>query len=1232
MAEKLDPKKKSSLPYLLGFLQANNVNLLQRTVSERYPNLFPKAQEVRNAMKAQALLLNSLKRTASQISNEMEKNETSVKYNVLLEKDSKTLTPDTTQALMVEYKKSDAKIHSLNRQITKLKKRIEQLEKELEKTSIDDNEADLLESKITNAIEFAQLGSTMLISTKQYLLLVLTQPCRSCNNNRLKNKLLNITIVGFQIKSTIECKQCDTIFEHTNKAQDISLTKAVAVSGLAGGISRNAVQNSLAIIGITNQISNKTYYRYQKVCFDPLVTAANSCTEEALKKCIEHTLSQDKKVLAVGFDCSWSYGNFDKTSKQMEHAILIEVLNKITPSLEDTKLHLEICIDGDLDSNKTLANIPIVTKIYADLKHLTKNIRKSILNKKNAQFHAFENHIMCWFRGCIYSAALRKAEQHPDAPSEMKTRKMQIEGLIDNLQNNHSNCWPDICWTKNDPEIILQEPTLCNSSNKRIDEFRDFLETIFRQPHGQGIVTFNRTSQNETFNRVKLVYLDKKIDYWQSYTARHAMAILYYNEGYTYLLSELQEIYSEKPFETEDLLNITKKYANDRKELEGFKFDEELVYYKAKAEERLRANEFYPSFASSIKDFDKERLINSDIIMEDEAKYPTTLNKHVKIIANEIFKFSELRPGQINAIKYYIEEEKDTLVIIKTGGGKSFCYAVSSIIFDGLTVVISPLKSLIQSQNQFVQLGIPCGGLLISSQGKIEYEKKIFEEIALGFTRLLYVTPEKLFLNNSGNLGMLKNLFPEARIMALTATLSQNDVEALQDNLNVTYFEIAKEENDRIIIYCARIKDCSDVSVMLNQKIEELSLDVYNGQLSENKKSEVIAKWNKGQTWLMIATSAFGLGIDMPNVHLVLHYNFPMNMTSLIQASGQAGRNQQGGKCIILYTKKDIHTNYIIIADNKESEEGYDKKTNTQELYLAEARQKLFEVIYYCNTSYECRLQLMSRYHQWPGDPIPEDCNHCDNCIRRLDDNVQKTDIKLEILELIRVVKLLCENNDKLIVPLDIVEIFCCLDNERIRDQKLNPIDDHQKPKHLCIKALAELALMDLVRRDLVKQTILLERKTNKNYLTFSIIVEAQARAEKRLTKPKLTRNNRPERQNKLDALHDVQVAAPDADPLHEAGEMWRTGEPCKLGETGKISRLGEISKMMNWQKVAEYSETGELVENNEIEKESVLVVLTDKKKNNNTHLLYEEGITLPKNISEPERTKALERKKGVSS
>ena len=85
-------------------------------------------------------------------------------------------------------------------------------------------------------------------------------------------------------------------------------------------------------------------------------------------------------------------------------------------------------------------------------------------------------------------------------------------------------------------------------------------------------------------------------------------------------------------------------------------------------------------------------------MLQEEMSRPISLEEHVEIIAKEIFKFNEFRPGQLDAIKYYIEEKKDTLVIIKTGGGKSFCYAVFSILFDGLTIVISPLKSLIQSQ------------------------------------------------------------------------------------------------------------------------------------------------------------------------------------------------------------------------------------------------------------------------------------------------------------------------------------------------------------------------------------------------------------------------------------------------------------------------------------------------------------------------------------------------------
>ncbi|RIB03274.1 hypothetical protein C2G38_2225604 [Gigaspora rosea] len=167
--------------------------------------------------------------------------------------------------------------------------------------------------------------------------------------------------------------------------------------------------------------------------FDPLRDCAKS-TEKALKRYIQYTLLNHKTALAIGFDCSWSYiRNANQASGELIYQdilidyshkpiiafhevspkatipfikkiltkpqgkwnmLLIEVLNQITPLLEEAELHLEIYIDGDLDLNKTLAD------------------------QKNVQFHAFEDHIMRWFYGCIYSAAFRRAAQNHDAPSE----------------------------------------------------------------------------------------------------------------------------------------------------------------------------------------------------------------------------------------------------------------------------------------------------------------------------------------------------------------------------------------------------------------------------------------------------------------------------------------------------------------------------------------------------------------------------------------------------------------------------------------------------------------------------------------------------------------------------------------------------------------------------------------------------------------------------------------------
>ena len=136
-----------------------------------------------------------------------------------------------------------------------------------------------------------------------------------------------------------------------------------------------------------------------------------------------------------------------------------------------------------------------------------------IVKKQYSHWHSFEQHIMRYFNSCIFSAGLRKKNNQDDAPTEEETRYVQVEGLIRHLLDDHSICWSDVCWMKDNPELQLQGPTLKNYTKAEIDNFRNVITTIFRVPFGQGLVTTLRTSHNETFNRKILKYLDKRIDY-----------------------------------------------------------------------------------------------------------------------------------------------------------------------------------------------------------------------------------------------------------------------------------------------------------------------------------------------------------------------------------------------------------------------------------------------------------------------------------------------------------------------------------------------------------------------------------------------------------------------------------------------------------------------------------------------------------------------------------------------
>jgi len=191
-------------------------------------------------------------------------------------------------------------------------------------------------------------------------------------------------------------------------------------------------------------------------------------------------------------------------------------------------------------------------------------------------WHKFEQQIMRHFRGCMITAGLRKNNPDVPTPSEAELREVQKHGLVLHLTDDHSLCWQEVCWYKNNPDLILQGPNLKTASDMACQAFEDMLGTIFRLPEGQGLVTTTRTSHSEAFNRCKLVYMDKKIDYWKTYMARHACAVLFRNLGLVEMLKLVRSGCAEG-FSEMDMQNL----AQISKDIKA-----KQLYNRTKIEER----------------------------------------------------------------------------------------------------------------------------------------------------------------------------------------------------------------------------------------------------------------------------------------------------------------------------------------------------------------------------------------------------------------------------------------------------------------------------------------------------------------------------------------------------------------------------------------------------------------------------------------------------------------------
>ena len=398
-----------------------------------------------------------------------------------------------------------------------------------------------------------------------------------------------------------------------------------------------------------------------------------------------------------------------------------------------------------------------------------------------------------------------------------------------------------------------------------------------------------------------------------------------------------------------------------------------------------------------------------------------TLKKH--------FGYDSFRTGQEELI-LDILAGKDVLGIMPTGAGKSMCFQIPALMLDGLTIVISPLISLMKDQvNALTQSGI--GAAYINSSLTEGQISKALANARAGAYKLVYVAPERLttydFLSfaRAANISMLTvdeahcisewgqdfrpsySKIPEfiagldrrPVVSAFTATatpivrddiavrLELSDPTVLVsgfDRQNLS-FEVKKPQ-DRFaalleflhdkpkrcgIIYCTTRAAVEDVCLKLRQNGHNASR--YHAGLSDAERRDNQDDFLYDRVQIMVATNAFGMGIDKSNVSFVVHYNMPMNLEAYYQEAGRAGRDGSPADCLLLYNGQDVHTNLWMI-DNPRDVEYPDFATET--MLKERDRKRLREMTFYAATR-DCLRGYILKYF---GEKPPNYCGNCSNC------------------------------------------------------------------------------------------------------------------------------------------------------------------------------------------------------------------------------------------------------------
>ena len=391
-------------------------------------------------------------------------------------------------------------------------------------------------------------------------------------------------------------------------------------------------------------------------------------------------------------------------------------------------------------------------------------------------------------------------------------------------------------------------------------------------------------------------------------------------------------------------------------------------------------------------------------------------------VLHKYYGYTSFRKGQENIITSIINKE-DVLAIMPTGGGKSICYQVPALCLDGITIVISPLISLMKDQVDALKTMGVKARLINSSLSNSEYNEAL-EEIENDECKIIYIAPERLDSMDFVNIIRGKNIsqvaIDEAHcvsqwghdfrvsykkipyfinrldkrpiVTAFTATASNEVREDIINILNlhnpavyITGFDrenlsinivksssknkytldyVENHKNESGIIYASTRKEVETIYEGLLKR--NYSVAKYHAGLSNEARKEYQENFINDDIKIMVATNAFGMGIDKPNIRWVLHYNMPQSIENYYQEIGRAGRDGEDSECVLLFSPGDVHTQKYLVEVGIENPER--KRVQYKKL------QQMVDLVY-SNTCY--RKNILNYF----GEIFLEDCNNCCNCL-----------------------------------------------------------------------------------------------------------------------------------------------------------------------------------------------------------------------------------------------------------